>query len=212
MFSITFTTGVALTELQVVETEKPPPYTRDSQNGFAGPPPTLSGRRLPPPLPHEPVLPFLNASLPSTPSVSRLREPSGMSKPMVLSDPPPTVNQIHLQSKKEDIIGASSTPCVCLSAAFHPYKYYRLLTPSSPATGTFYVDPQIPALTPGGKRRKRDKRRQPDQPHASFQTRSGNLSLSLGTTGSARETPKAVVTASSRTGSIEIRLVSILLA
>ncbi|KAJ3506754.1 hypothetical protein NMY22_g17147 [Coprinellus aureogranulatus] len=163
------------------ETEKPPPYTRDGQNGFASPHSTLNGsmRRLPPPLPHEPALPFLNASLPSTPSVSRLREPSMSSKPPVLPlDPPPTVNQVHLHSKKEDIIG------------------------------TFYVDPQIPALTPGGKRRRRDKRRQPDMPHASFQTRSGNLSLSLGTTGSARDTPKAIVTASSRTGSIEIRLLS----
>jgi hypothetical protein len=81
-----------------------------------------SGRRLPPPLPphpQEPALPFFNSSIPSTPSGSRIRETPKISKQSALPDPPPTVNQVHLHAKKEDIIGTSLLTRPCLSAAFH---------------------------------------------------------------------------------------------
>lgn len=101
-----------------------------------------SGRRLPPalpPLPQEPALPFSNSSIPSSPSGSRIREPSKTSKQSALPDPPPTVNQVHLHSKKEDIIGTPLSTRPCLSA-FHAASYqicdplYHLLLLQAPST------------------------------------------------------------------------------
>ncbi|KAJ2918695.1 hypothetical protein MD484_g1782, partial [Candolleomyces efflorescens] len=148
----------ASTSMAYRDTEKPPPYTQNGVN-LNRPVPPLPPRLLPP-----------ERDLRPSASTSALSAISSS-----IPDPPATVNQVHLVSKKEDIIG------------------------------TFFVDPRIPTLSPKHKRKKHGKRG--DLPHASFQTRSGGISLALATTGNVKESPNATVNVASRSGCIEMRLV-----
>ncbi|KAF5338381.1 hypothetical protein D9611_012460 [Ephemerocybe angulata] len=161
--------------------EKPPPYTQSSYPTYDSNKPLPSPLLTPPPThprrqtSHGQLVQAAELKPYPTPtpsaSSSRLADPLS---PPAAPDPPPTVNQVHLLSKKEDIIG------------------------------TFYVDPLIPTLNPG-KRKKRGKRAA-SLPHASFQTRSGAIGLSLATTGNVLDSSKADITVASKTGNIEIRL------
>jgi hypothetical protein len=88
--------------------------------------------------------------------------------------PPPTVNQIHLEARNE------------------------------PISGTFYIDPQIPSLSLGKKKKKCRKHRASD---ASFQSHKGPISLELGTTGSVSRTQRATVNVTTRSGDVSLNLV-----
>ncbi|KAF9461533.1 hypothetical protein BDZ94DRAFT_1263597 [Collybia nuda] len=79
----------------------------------------------------------------------------------------------------------------------------HLPTWSKPLTGSFYIDPRIRSLASGTEAPKA-RIKQPS--HASFRTRGGIITLSLGTTGYVKETPKALVLVSSYTGNITINL------
>ncbi|RXW21671.1 hypothetical protein EST38_g4190 [Candolleomyces aberdarensis] len=94
------------------DTEKPPPYTQSNGINLNRPVPPLPPRLLPP-----------ETHLRPSVSTSELKAGSAS-----FPDPPATVNQVHLFSKKEDIIG------------------------------TFFVDPRTPSLSPMPKRKKHGKR------------------------------------------------------
>lgn len=106
--------------------------------------------------------------------------------------PPPTVNQIHLEARNEPISGV--------------YFIFLSFTNSNAVlfTGTFYIDPQIPNLSPGKKKKKCGKHRASD---ASFQSHKGPISLELGTTGSVSRTQRATVNVTTRSGDISLNLV-----
>ncbi|KAF9454267.1 hypothetical protein P691DRAFT_656416, partial [Macrolepiota fuliginosa MF-IS2] len=120
------------------------------------------------------------------------RDPPSPSKPIVA--PAASVSQVHVFSRKEDIVENS---------------------------GTFHVDPQTPAHGDGPtiqtrygrkKRGKGKKKGTVEAPHASFQTRKGDIKLQLATASSARagdeREERANVFVGSRCGKIEVTMVS----
>jgi hypothetical protein len=106
--------------------------------------------------------------------------------------PPPTVNQIHLEARNEPISGVYFT--------FLSFTYSNAVL----FTGTFYIDPQIPSLSLGKKKKKCRKHRASD---ASFQSHKGPISLELGTTGSVSRTQRATVNVTTRSGDVSLNLV-----
>ena len=95
--------------------------------------------------------------------------------------------------------------------SFHVMKTSRVrettFSLSSPylCVGTFYVDPHIPLLDKS--RRKCKRKSQQQLPHASFRTRTGDISIDLGTTGDAHDTKKAIIDVATLKGDIKINLV-----
>lgn len=133
----------------------------------------------------------------------RAREPPP--KPTV---PAASVSQVHVFSRKEDIEGQSDIDAK------------RVFTEWG-GLGTFHIDPRTPTLGDGptirtryGKKKMRKGKNKgtADVPHASFQTRSGNMKLQLATTSSAsvegEKEEQAKIFVGSRSGKIEITLVS----
>jgi hypothetical protein len=103
--------------------------------------------------------------------------------------PPPTVDQVHIFSRHEDIKGTLnylfflSSPYLCL--------------------GTYYIDPNVPSQA----LRQKCKRKSPQMLHASFRTRKSNISIDLGTTGDVYDAKKANVAVATHKGDIKINLV-----
>ena len=108
--------------------------------------------------------------------------------------PPPTVNQVHLEARNEPISGVYFTRC-----------HSCIQTPNLSLTGTFYIDPQIPNLSPGKKKKKKSKCGKNSD--ASFRSHKGPISLELGTTGSVSRTQRATVNVTTRSGDVSLNLV-----
>ena len=109
------------------------------------------------------------------------------SHPPPASGPPPTVDQVHIFSRHNDIRGTLTISLFWSS----PYL----------CAGTYYIDPNVPSL------RQRCKRKSPQPLHASFRTRKADICIGLGTTGDIYDTKKANVAVATHKGDININLV-----
>ncbi|KAH9479425.1 hypothetical protein JR316_0008015 [Psilocybe cubensis] len=67
--------------------------------------------------------------------------------------------------------------------------------------GTFFIDPLVMAY-----QRRKGKKSKKELPHASFRSRKGSVELELATTGDIQKAPKANISVSSHSGSIQITL------
>lgn len=113
--------------------------------------------------------------------------------------PTATVTQIHLGSKSEDIEGQSGRQNISRHGMSIRIAGTFRINPSAPVIG------DIPKIR-YGKRKGRNSKKV-GSPHASFQTRSGNMKLQLASMPGAKG-ERAEVLVGSRSGKLEITLVS----
>ncbi|KAF8659858.1 hypothetical protein AX16_001742 [Volvariella volvacea WC 439] len=132
-------------------------------------------------------------------------------RPVKSDKPPPYTENIGSSTARHVDTHpiAAPTPPDRLSEPRASVAQVHLSSGGEPLSGTFCIDPEIPSYGLTLKKKNKKLKKNDQHPHASFQTRKGDINLTLATVGNARRSNKANVYVGSQSGNIYLRLLSL---